>query len=67
MFPFGLQLKPYDSLRHLPMYLEAFDFEREKERDNKIFGIVKIKQDSKKNKKNSNKKEKKNLSSKNKK
>ncbi len=62
MLPFGLQLKTFETLRHLPMNLEPFDFEKEKERDNKIFGIIKIKQDSKKNKK----REKKNSTIKNK-
>jgi hypothetical protein len=51
MLPFGLQLKTFENLRHFPMNLEIFDIEKEKERDNKIFGIIKIKQDSKKNKK----------------
>ncbi len=51
MLPFGLQLTTFDNLRHFPMNLEMFNIEKEKERDNKIFGIVKIKQSSKKNKK----------------
>jgi hypothetical protein len=52
MLPFGLQLKTFEPLRHLPITLEIFNIEKEKERDDKIFGIVKIKQESKKNKKN---------------
>ncbi len=51
MLPFGLQLKTFEPLRHLPITLELFNIEKEKERDDKIFGIVKIKQESKKNKK----------------
>ncbi len=62
MLPFGLQLKTFEPLRHFPMNLEKFDFEREIERNNKIFGIIKVKQDSKKNKK----REKKNSTMKNK-
>jgi hypothetical protein len=58
MFPFGLQLKPFETLRHFPMNLEAFDIEKEKERDNKIFGIIKIKSDSKKHKSKREKKTK---------
>jgi hypothetical protein len=50
MLPFGLQLKTFKTLRHLPVTLEIFNIEKEKERDDKIFGIVKVKQESKKNK-----------------
>ena len=69
MLPFGLQLKSFDTLRHLPINLEIFNIEKEKERDNKIFGIIKIKQDSRKNKEKKAKKddkERKNKSVKNK-
>ncbi len=48
MLPFGLQLKSFDPLRHIPINLEMFNFEKEKDRYNKVFGIVKIKTDSKK-------------------
>jgi hypothetical protein len=51
MLPFGLQLNTFQPLRHLPITLEMFNIEREKDRDNKIFGITKTKQESKKNKK----------------
>ncbi len=67
MLPFGLQLTTFDNLRHFPMNLEMFNIEKEKERDNKVFGIVKIKQSSKKNiEKNIEKKTKKNKTVKNK-
>lgn len=51
MLPFGLQLKSFETLRHIPMNLELFNFEKEKERDNKVFGILKKKKDSKTNRK----------------
>jgi hypothetical protein len=66
MLPFGLQLKTFENLRHFPMNLEIFDIEKEKQRDNKIFGIIKIKQDSKKNKNTDKKRNKKNSTVKNK-
>jgi hypothetical protein len=68
MLPFGLQLTTFENLRHFPINLELFDIDKEKERDAKIFGIIKTKQDSKKHKKRETKelKEKKNKTVKNK-
>ncbi len=63
MLPFGLQLKSFQIPQHFPISLEKFDLEREKQRDYKVFGVVKIKQDSKKNKGKKEKREsKKNVS-----
>lgn len=63
MLPFGLQLATFENLRHFPMNLEIFDIDKEKERDSKVFGNIKTKQDSKKKRE----KIKKNVSSKHKK
>ncbi len=58
MIPFGLQVKAFNTLKHFPIHLELFDIEKEKERDNKVFGIIKTKINSKKNKKDNEKKNK---------